>query len=646
MSVSVSTSARVSRSTFVARRPLAASIAGLFALAAPAAALADTWIVDSCDEGSHATAGVNHGTLRYALANATSPATLDLTFLTGCSASKISLSTGQLATTIDTLTINGPGANLLTLDASGLPPLYGDSRVLAHTGAGKLTVTNLALSGGHVTHSGYSTSGGCLFSNGDIELDGVAVSGCYALNFGTTYKAKGGGVYAHGALTLNASSVSSSHAASGQTSALGGGVYAGGKLTLGSASSLHDNSVSATGQSAFGGGAYAKTDAALTSATIASNDATSTDANAHGGGLYVLGDLTMSLVTVDSNHTATTNGGSRGGGLYVKGSAKASDSIIGNNSVVSQAFYSGGGGAYVRGAFTLDRVSVLKNVADIKNQDFVTSGGGLGVAGDLTATYSEIDGNSATATAAVAGGIFCGGNVTLTGSSVSGNNSGRELAGLVALSQAPDDTTLTIANSTLSGNIATQGGGGLYTNAGIVSIVNSTVAFNKAGAGDFLGVHIAPGVALKVMSKSPLITFESSIIANNSYGAGIADDVSMSLAPVAIGGGSNVIWHVVDSATAAKLPANPVVGCPLLGPLRDNGGPTRTHALLSGSPGIDAGTNILSLAFDQRGGDGTFDYVRESGPAGILNPRSDVGAYEVQQDEIIFNSGFDGCLAF
>ncbi len=62
---------------------------------------------------------------------------------------------------------------------------------------------------------------------------------------------------------------------------------------------------------------------------------------------------------------------------------------------------------------------------------------------------------------------------------------------------------------------------------------------------------------------------------------------------------------------------------PLLGPLANNGGPTQTHALLAGSPAIDAGNPATPgsggnacEATDQRG------YAR---PAGLA---CDIGAYE------------------
>ena len=68
---------------------------------------------------------------------------------------------------------------------------------------------------------------------------------------------------------------------------------------------------------------------------------------------------------------------------------------------------------------------------------------------------------------------------------------------------------------------------------------------------------------------------------------------------------------------------NPLLsGDPNLGPLQDNGGPTETQALLSGSIAIDAGDNAgaAGLMFDQR--DPGFDR--------IVNGTVDIGAFEVQ----------------
>jgi uncharacterized repeat protein (TIGR01451 family) len=68
---------------------------------------------------------------------------------------------------------------------------------------------------------------------------------------------------------------------------------------------------------------------------------------------------------------------------------------------------------------------------------------------------------------------------------------------------------------------------------------------------------------------------------------------------------------------------------PMLGPLQLNGGQTPTHALLCGSPAIDAGTNFTGAATDQRGGgfSRTFQFGNGKLAGG---DGTDIGAYEVQ----------------
>ena len=197
-------------------------------------------------------------------------------------------------------------------------------------------------------------------------------------------------------------------------------------------------------------------------------------------------------------------------------------------------------------------------------------------------------------------------------------------------------TTALIGNSTISGNTAVNhSAGGLVTRKVVTIINNSTIAFNTAQLG--LDHTYAPGLAARVPydNLSAAVNLHSTLIANNTYGAAATEnDVSASngtSATVTISGAENLV-----RAATASLPAGTIVDvCPLLGPLRDNGGPTLTHALLSHSPGIDQGSNANLLANDQRGP----PYARQSGSA------PDIGAYEVQQDEIAFNAGFDGCPA-
>ncbi|HSS06655.1 MAG TPA: choice-of-anchor Q domain-containing protein, partial [Rhodanobacteraceae bacterium] len=75
-----------------------------------------------------------------------------------------------------------------------------------------------------------------------------------------------------------------------------------------------------------------------------------------------------------------------------------------------------------------------------------------------------------------------------------------------------------------------------------------------------------------------------------------------------------------------------ITECPRLAALKDNGGPTFTHAILPGSPGIDVGDGT-GLAVDQRGG----GYVR------VMGANADIGAFEWQGelDDNLFKSAFE-----
>jgi hypothetical protein len=77
-----------------------------------------------------------------------------------------------------------------------------------------------------------------------------------------------------------------------------------------------------------------------------------------------------------------------------------------------------------------------------------------------------------------------------------------------------------------------------------------------------------------------------------------------------------------DGAGILTGPGDQINTDPMLGPLQDNGGPTFTHALLPGSPAIDAGDPSFAPppSFDQRGPG--FDRVSGS--------RIDIGSFEVQ----------------
>ena len=180
--------------------------------------------------------------------------------------------------------------------------------------------------------------------------------------------------------------------------------------------------------------------------------------------------------------------------------------------------------------------------------------------------------------------------LSLANSTVSGN--------LEAAVHVSVEATATISNSTISGN----SGGGIYTDFGAptggTSILNSTMSDNQ--------VEIWYGGAFIKHT-----IFNVSPGGHSIVGDGFSTIMSQ---------GYNVSGD--DGAGYLNGPGDHINTDPQLGPLQDNGGLTFTHALLPGSPALNAGDPdfVGPPDNDQRG----HGYDR------IRNGRIDVGSFEVQ----------------
>ena len=144
--------------------------------------------------------------------------------------------------------------------------------------------------------------------------------------------------------------------------------------------------------------------------------------------------------------------------------------------------------------------------------------------------------------------------------------------------------SMTITNSTLSNNNSTRSGGAV-SNRGSLTIRHSTLSGNNGFKGgtiaNYNGATLQIGnTALKVSTFGPSISNISGTITSNGYN--LTNDN---------GGG-------FLTATGDQINTEP-----MLGPLQNNGGPTFTHELLTGSPAIDAGNPSFTPppANDQRG---------------------------------------------
>lgn len=166
---------------------------------------------------------------------------------------------------------------------------------------------------------------------------------------------------------------------------------------------------------------------------------------------------------------------------------------------------------------------------------------------------------------------------------------------------------LNIANSTFSNNrglnaAGTQGNGGAINNngGGVATVVNSTFSGNRSIAGgavytvqDFASLNNTftnnvggSGGAIHVSPSSQNLTFQNTIIAGNTATTR-GPDVATDPASVLVSLGNNLIGNTSGAVGfgASGDILNVAAG---LSPLASNGGPTMTHALLIGSPAIDA----------------------------------------------------------
>jgi CSLREA domain-containing protein len=354
-----------------------------------------------------------------------------------------------------------------------------------------------------------------------------------------------------------------------------------------------------------------------------------------GGGIVNFGTLALTHCTVSGNSAI------QGGGIDNHGPLTVTNSTIANNS--------GGGIAnYAQGTLTLTSSMVARNSGSgIGNRGKLTvtnstvvdnSGTGISASGgSSTVTHTRIAHNSSTAygggifntfgeftlinstvarnSAAFGGGIANRilGTITITGSTVVGNSATVAGGGIYNIlggfRRVPASVRLT--NSTVSGNSA-PAGGGIFNSAGNIGLRSSTVALNSASQ---------EGGGIRQIQEAQL-GLVNSLVARNS--APIAPDVLASPDVESfvgaffslIGDGSGSGLTNTDGNQVGNVSPNSSPIDPKLGPLADNGGPTRTHALLLGSPAIDAASTPDCPTTDQRG---------VSRPQGAA---CDIGSYE------------------
>ncbi|WP_341531797.1 choice-of-anchor Q domain-containing protein (plasmid) [Nostoc sp. UHCC 0302] len=480
------------------------------------------------------------GSLRQAILNANALTGKDLLNFNGVFADSIAdtITLGGSSLTItDDLTINGTGANLLTVSGNN------NSRVFEINSGTTAEIVGLTIANGYIFED--FPGGAGILNSGTLTLSNSIVNGNIAES------ASGGGIFNSGTLKLSDTTISNNRS-----------------------------------QGYYGA-----------------------------GGIYNSGTLIVDNSNIKSNSGGEFIGSDGSGGIFNSGTATLNNSTISNNGARF------GGGIYnASGTLTINKSTVNGNGAEFA--------AGILNDGILTLSDSTISDNSADGTG---GGISNGGTLTIINSTLSDNSATAEGGGII------NGGTLTIINSTLSGNSANLGAG-IYNFQGLLTVSNSTITLNNPsiyeseaiGGG---GIYIEDGT----------ITVNNSIIAGNFYTPdnGTINVTNPDVVGDFISNGYNLIGNLNGSTgfnTSEQLtvPITEVLDLTL----RDNGGATKTHALVTGSKAINAGNNadipadIIDIdsdgnttepvPYDQRG----RGFVRVSGG------RVDIGAYEAQVNVI------------
>jgi CSLREA domain-containing protein len=276
-------------------------------------------------------------------------------------------------------------------------------------------------------------------------------------------------------------------------------------------------------------------------------------------------------------------GGTSGAGGGIRVGVGSTLSLTDGSVTSSQAGSFNDGGAILNnGAMTLTNVVIDVNVAG-------RSGGGLANYGTATLVGVTLDQNAV--------------GFGLGGPSLQGGIGG---AFYNAQGGGATLTNVTISGNTVRARLNANGGG--IANAGTVDLANVTISGNRVSSN--LSPPSQSGGAIMVVSGS--VTRLRNTIVANSTGASNCSGPATSLG------------HNLDSDASCVSGPGDLRGDPRLGPLTDNGGPMLTHALLSGSPALDAGDNAACPSVDQRGQPRPRD--GDGDGAAIC----DIGAYEAQ----------------
>jgi hypothetical protein len=305
-------------------------------------------------------------------------------------------------------------------------------------------------------------------------------------------------------------------------------------------------------------------------------------------------NLTLNNVTITQGYNPDVNA-ARGGAIYNDGGTlTVNNSTFFNNSVVNAGPNGSAGGAIYSlfGTVHVSNSTFSNNSTGGSNAGFTGGGAIYQYDGTLTVANSTFNGNAAPNNFGGAITNFSSATATITNSTFSDNSS----SGGGAIFNG--GSAVTVTNSTFFENSAFSGGALVNSSSGTMTVINSTLSGNNAS-------NIGGGIL-----NSSTLTLRNNIITNSTAGG----DCAMFVGTLTVG--ENLIEDGSCSATLSGDPSLDPAG------LQNNGGSTRTIRLLLGSKAINAGVNSAlpgGTTTDQRGG----------GFARIVDSTVDLGAFEV-----------------
>ncbi len=457
-------------------------------------------------------------------------------------------------------TITGPGANRLSISGNGA------SRVFTVNAGASAALSGLTITGGK------DASGGGLSNGGTLVLTGCTVSGNMAQGAGS-----GGGLSNGGTLVLTGCTVS------GNSAWTGGGLSNGGTLAL-TGCTVSGNMAQGDGD---GGGLYNTGGSVRIDGTTFTANEARRGSLVRGGGLAVTGgSVVVTNSTFDHNRAEGRTGGS--GRDVFGGSLTADPGGFGGTA-------QGGGICVTGGSVTVTGCTFVANQAQGGD------GGNGGYARDGTVANPGRPGDGGRggdaqggALAVINGGSVAVLNCTFSdGQSAQRGRGGRGGAAVLRVREG-NQYTYKYVSSGKSGGSGSGSGGAAFvssTSATASTFTNCTFARNTAQTGGGMYVH------------GGAVTVNNTLLAANTGGDLVTDGGTLAGASNLVGVGT-AATGLADGANGNKVgtAASPID--PKLGPLQDNGGPTKTLAPLPGSPALDAGSSALvpgGVTTDQRG---------------------------------------------